>query len=202
MNSLLSGSAAAFCTFVLAACAAHSARLYKLQARFLRPLPLAALGAAIALGTLMGSHDPASAGAEYIALICCAVAAITDAQTGYVFDSVTLPSLAAVLAIAAFTGSLELALGGALCAGGCLGFLWIVTRGRGLGGGDVKLACCIGAASGITGGLTVLAIAFVAGGAYAAYLLATGRAKRGTEMRFAPYLAASLAALFLMRTLP
>ena len=201
MNVVLNAAAAGFCECVLAAWAAQTAIVYNVPSRFLSPMPLAALAAAIGLVAFCGSGGFEDAAVRSVALSCCAVAAITDAQTGYVFDSVTIPSLAALLCIAALTGTLGVALGGAACAGGALTFLWVITRGRGIGGGDVKLACCIGAAAGVTGALTALFLAFVAGGAYAAFLLFTRRAERGAEMRFAPYLAASLAVVFLMQAL-
>lgn len=75
--------------------------------------------------------------------------------------------------------------------------LYALTHGRGLGLGDAKLACCIGAATGAANGLESLGTAFVLGGTYAAYLLASKRARRKDELRFAPYLAAGLAAVAL-----
>lgn len=75
--------------------------------------------------------------------------------------------------------------------------LYALTHGRGLGLGDAKLACCIGAATGAANGLESLGTAFVLGGTYAAYLLASKRACRKDELRFAPYLAAGLAAVAL-----
>ncbi|HET9097477.1 MAG TPA: prepilin peptidase, partial [Candidatus Baltobacteraceae bacterium] len=123
--------------------------------------------------------------------------AACDAACGYVFDSITLPCLALLLLISIVSQTLAAFSIGVLACGGALMILYTVTRGRGLGLGDVKLACCIGAAAGAVGGVEALGIAFVFGGAYGAFLLGTGRAQRGAELRFAPYLAAGTALIAL-----
>jgi prepilin signal peptidase PulO-like enzyme (type II secretory pathway) len=129
------------------------------------------------------------------------VAAATDAAGGYVFDAVTLPALAVLLSIAAFAHQLPGAAVGAGIAGGAMFALYAVTLGRGLGLGDVKLACCAGAGLGAYSGLISLGVAFVLGGLYAAFLLITRRGSRGDEIRFAPYMAAGIGALALCRML-
>lgn len=123
--------------------------------------------------------------------------AACDAGCGYVFDAITLPCLGvlACIAVAEHT-CLAFALGVVAC-GGTMCALYALTHGRGLGLGDAKLACCIGAATGAANGLESLGTAFVLGGTYAAYLLASKRACRKDELRFAPYLAAGLAAVAL-----
>lgn len=126
------------------------------------------------------------------ALGSAGLCAITDLASGYVFDVVTLPTLAALLFAAAVNAHFAAAAAGALAAGGALAALYVVTAGRGLGFGDVKLACCIGAAFGAADALRCLEIAFVLGGIYAAALLCLRRAKRGDEVPFAPFLFAAM----------
>lgn len=122
-----------------------------------------------------------------------------DAACGYVFDAVTAPALA-LIALAAIAGESSAGtLMGAAAAGSALGMLYAITRGRGLGLGDVKLAACLGAGTGVSGGLEALGVAFVAGGAYAAFLLLTKRASRGDEMRFAPFMAGGMAVVMAAR---
>lgn len=123
--------------------------------------------------------------------------AACDAACGYVFDAITLPCLALMLALSAILGSLVPFATGVAAAGGSLAVLYALTRGRGIGLGDVKLACCIGGGAGALGGIEALGVAFVLGGAYAAVLLITNRAHRGQELRFAPYLAAGMAVVVL-----
>jgi|GEM_PF-1246162 len=118
--------------------------------------------------------------------------AACDAACGYVFDAVTLPALALLLGIAAGFHALVPCVAGIGLAGGSMMLLHVVTRGRGLGLGDVKLAACIGAGAGAARALTALGAAFVLGAACAAVLLVCKRAGRRSEMRFAPYLAAGM----------
>lgn len=148
-------------------------------------------------GAVLAAHDLAAQVMLFVAFGAVVIGAACDAACGYVFDAVTLPCLALTLALSiAFETFTAFGLG-VLAAGGSLMVPYALTRGRGIGLGDVKLACCIGAAAGALGGVEALGIAFVLGGAYAAFLLVTKRARRGTELRFAPYLAAGMAVIVL-----
>lgn len=161
-----------------------------------------------ALGTLLAGT------ALECGLVCCApsgmmqlvtivafgavvTGAACDAACGYVFDVITLPCLAVMLAITLITHALLDVAGGAFATGGALYALHALTRGRGLGLGDVKLAGCIGACTGALGGIEALGVAFVLGGIYAGFLLLTKRAEFGAELRFAPYLAAGMAVVMM-----
>lgn len=116
------------------------------------------------------------------------VAAVTDLQTGLMYDAVTFPALL-LLAIAACLGRQPaVALTGAVAGGAIPGVLYALTRGRGIGLGDVKLGACIGCALGAAAAAYAWGAAFVAGGAVASALLLSGRAARGSHIRFGPYL--------------
>lgn len=67
--------------------------------------------------------------------------------------------------------------------------LTLVSRG-GMGMGDVKYLTLVGGALGPGAGLVALYATMVAGGLYAAVLLAARRARRGTRIAFAPFIAA------------
>lgn len=67
-------------------------------------------------------------------------------------------------------------------------FLFLITRGRGMGFGDVKLASIFGFLLGLTGGLMVLYISFLAGGVIGAVLLFTRRKGMKSTIAFGPYL--------------
>lgn len=132
-----------------------------------------------------------------IALAGALAAAAVDARTGYIPDRITRATALGALLLAASCGAAVHACGGAFAVGGALLALYLLTRGRGLGLGDVKLGTAIGAGLGPWAGIVALAAAFVAGGAYAAWLLATRRASRGDAIRFGPFLAAgAVAAMF------
>lgn len=69
--------------------------------------------------------------------------------------------------------------------------VWLVSRGRGLGLGDVKLAPVLGAALGWIGfGPAVVGLfaAWVIGGIVAIALLVSGRAKKGAHLAFGPFM--------------
>lgn len=125
------------------------------------------------------------------------VGAACDAVCGYVFDAITMPAFLLTCACVLWAGTAAAAAEGAVAAAGVLGILYVITCGRGVGLGDVKLAACIGAGIGVAGGLEALGVAFVSGGAYAAYVLLAKRARRGDELCFAPYLAAGMAVAIL-----
>jgi leader peptidase (prepilin peptidase)/N-methyltransferase len=126
-----------------------------------------------------------------LAALCgtCA-AAVIDARTGFIPDRLTRLTTLLALGLAAATGAAPAACIGACVVGGALLALHLLSRGRGLGLGDVKLGTAIGAGFGATAGIAALGVAFVAGGAYAAWMLATRRARRRDAIPFGPFLAA------------
>lgn len=181
------------CAYAVAALGA--AERYGIAVRLLSGTGLATLtaGTAVECLALFVSHDRTIQISILLVFGAVIIGAACDAVCGYVFDAVTVPCMAAMLLVSAANHTFGDVARGALVAGGCLYVLHALTHGRGLGLGDVKLACCIGAYAGTTNGIEALGIAFVLGGAYAAFLLVTERARFGAEIRFAPYLAAGMA---------
>ncbi len=151
----------------------------------LPPLLLLATGAVAALADARGD-----AGAAAIAVIATVgVAAVADARSGAIVDPLTAALADVALLAAIAQGTLVAFAAGATACGGALLALHLVTRRRGIGLGDVKLAAGIGAGLGAGIGVMSLAAAFIGGGTYGAWLLASGRARRGSEVRFGPFLA-------------
>lgn len=148
---------------------------------------LAAMSISVTIAN--NSFDPMAQIRIGLIVAATAVAAITDMQTGLIYDAAVLPALFAVLAAGALEGRPLMGLAGAGAGFAALGSLYAVTRGSGIGLGDLKLGACIGAALGAAAGVAAIGVAFIAGGCAAAALLASGRAGRKTEVRFAPYLA-------------
>lgn len=87
-------------------------------------------------------------------------------------------------------------LGGFIGSGFLLG-IWAATRGTGLGFGDVKLMLPLGLLLGLEATVTALFIAFMAGGAVAAYLLLRRTATLKTAVPFGPYLLAAAAVVLI-----
>ena len=72
-----------------------------------------------------------------------------------------------------------------------IGGIWLLTGGRAMGFGDVKLAPVLAATLGwvgVSSALVGLLAAFVLGGGVGLVLMLTGRARRGSHMAFGPFL--------------
>lgn len=151
------------------------------------------LGGITAIVVLAGAAATSRAGAaalpELTAISAGGVCAVTDLQTGYVFDRVVLFGTLLLCLFSPASESIARVAYGALACGGTLGALHVGTRGRGIGLGDVKLGALLGAAVGVRGGLELLGIAFIAGGAVATTLLIFKRKRRVDTIAFAPFLA-------------
>lgn len=81
-------------------------------------------------------------------------------------------------------------LASALISGGLFLFLWTVTRGRGLGFGDVKLVAVLALFLGYPFTVIMLYTAFLTGAILGVILIATHRAKMKTRIAFGPFLIA------------
>lgn len=185
------GAAVAF-----GACALIAARRYGPLEQTSLHIPAwtctAGIGAGAAALTLR--HSSLHTAGFAIVFAAAAVCAASDLATGLVFDAVTFPALALLLLCAAMNGDLEWSIAGSLCAAGSIACVYALSRGRGIGLGDAKLAACIGAALGARASFYALGIAFVAGAFAGLIALAARRMRRGAEIRFAPYLAAGTVA--------
>lgn len=93
-------------------------------------------------------------------------------------------------------------LGGVAVGAGFLGLLWLLTRGAGIGLGDVKLLVPLGALFGPWGVGVMLLLAFWGGGLLAGYLLFTKQASLKTAVPFGPFLIGAALVLLLWPTLP
>jgi prepilin peptidase CpaA len=124
-----------------------------------------------------------------LVLACVIVCAATDLATGLIFDVVTAASILMILLYASATRSLTTSvLGACVCAGSLLA-LYVASRKRGIGFGDVKLGAVIGAGCGAELGIGAIGSAFVVGALWAAPLLLSRRVLASDRVVFAPCLA-------------
>ena len=144
----------------------------------------ACVGAAIGLR----APQPLPVAMLLIAVLALTICAATDLRTGLIPDLFTLGPLIAVLALAALRRDWAPPLG-ALFAFAPFAALAALSRGRGMGWGDVKLAAFGGALVGM-GGITVA----VAVAAVVAAIVARSGGCGRRPIAFGPYLAASIAA--------
>ena len=75
-------------------------------------------------------------------------------------------------------------------------FLFFITKGRGIGFGDVKLAFNIGFLLGVKSGLLTLYLAFVAGGVVGLFLVLARVKGLKSKIAFGPFLVVSMALVF------
>lgn len=138
--------------------------------------------------------DAANRTIPAIALTACsAISAVTDLQTGLIFDRVLAIALLLMIPFVVSQGAIGAGVGGAAAAAGLLGLPYALSRGRSMGLGDVKLAAVIGFAMGPANALRALCIASIAGGAVAAVLMSSRQAGRKETLAFGPFLAAGAA---------
>ena len=151
------------------------------------PLLGIAAGAAL-VGTLLAQHPNGAEHMVIYAIVVCALSAIwcTDVRYGIVPDAFTLVPLALLLGIALVERDPWPFISAAVAFAPFAGMA-IVSKGRGMGWGDAKLAALGGA---VLGGETAL-VAF-AGGALVAAIYAYARGRRKEVIAFAPYLAGAI----------
>jgi len=75
-----------------------------------------------------------------------------------------------------------------VAAGSAFFLLWLITRGRGLGFGDVKLALILGLLLGYPAIIIALYIAFLTGALAGVILIVSHRAKMQSRIAFGPFL--------------
>ena len=85
---------------------------------------------------------------------------------------------------------------GALCVSLPMLVLCLAVPGA-FGGGDIKLMAAAGLFLGWQATLAAFFLAVVSGGGYGFFLLAAGRARRGDQIAFGPFLCAGIAAALL-----
>ncbi|MBV8668894.1 MAG: prepilin peptidase [Candidatus Eremiobacteraeota bacterium] len=116
------------------------------------------------------------------------VTVFVDIDHLLILDVVTVPVAIAALIIALVQGQALPALAGAATGAALFGLLYIVTRGTGLGLGDVKLAACLGLFIGWPNTLAMSAASVVIGAIIAVPLL-VARKRRGRDVvPFGPFL--------------
>jgi prepilin signal peptidase PulO-like enzyme (type II secretory pathway) len=152
------------------------------------PVPWIVAGAAV-IGGLLVTRTAGPQNIVIEAIVICALSAVwcTDSRYGIVPDAFTLVPLAIVLGIAFYEkqGWPIISSAIAFVPFACLA---VISKGRGMGWGDVKLAALGGA---VLGGETALA-AFAAGSVIAV-LHAYVRGRQSSVIAFAPYLAGAIA---------
>lgn len=150
--------------------------------------PFAAAGAAIGIALVLHGEPPARLALLAFAVLCLAGCAAADFACGMLPDLLTLAPLAVTVATALAAGDVGTPAAALLVALPFAGTA-LVTRGRGMGWGDVKLAALGGALLGAFDATVAFTVA-----ALLAYLLARRSGRTRAPIAFGPYLAGSIAA--------
>lgn len=122
---------------------------------------------------------------------------VVDLLDMVVFDSVTIPMTIGAFIFSVATGAKPLnLLLAALVGGGFFLLQYAVSRGRWIGGGDIRIGAMMGMMLGFPGVLLALFVAYVVGALTALVLLAGGKAKWSSQMAFGTFL--SFATVFVL----
>ncbi|MBI2590018.1 prepilin peptidase [Candidatus Berkelbacteria bacterium] len=134
------------------------------------------------------------------------IAALVDFETQILPDSLVASAFVLTLLVTLLLGQSALVnlafpvsswWRGALTGGLIIGAIFLLTRGKGIGFGDVKLATVLGSVVGMSGALLMLWSAFILGSLVGGTLLLRRRATLKTALPFGPFLFAGwLIALF------
>lgn len=129
-----------------------------------------------------------------IELALLALLFLTDLRAHILPDEVSLPAIAlALLGVLFFRQSIPGALLGAAVGGGFFLVQYLVSRGRWIGGGDVRLGFLLGLLLGWPLALVALFLAYVGGGVVSALLLVARRRVWGSHIPFGTFLTAATA---------
>ncbi len=144
-------------------------------------------------------HDP-----SHLALVTAYIAVLTlctatDVLAYRVPNVVTYPAMLLAFIAGALMPDADLlrVMAGGALAGGILLLPAVLTRGRGLGMGDVKLGFFVGLALGLSLTLSALLLMALTGGVAAAILLLTGSRRRGDPIPYAPFISLGALAVLL-----
>lgn len=131
-----------------------------------------------------------------VALAGALIGGVIDARTGLIPDRLTYPTIGILAVLSIALKNVPSLAQGMLSVGGSLLLLHLLTRGKGMGLGDVKLATCIGGGLGMSSGFVALALACILGGVVAAFRLYVKKDAPTTRMAFGPFLASGTFLVF------
>ncbi len=139
-----------------------------------------------------------------VMLVMLVVLAVYDTRWLILPDKVMGPLVAVAVVysatMAVLTGSVQVAVGAgaaAVAAGGAFYALVAVTKGRAMGGGDIKLAFALGLMLGVKGTAVALLLAFNVAAVVGIVLIILGRRTRKDQISFGPFLVGGAVVAFL-----
>lgn len=120
-------------------------------------------------------------------LVVISIVFIVDLKTGFIPDKVTYPA-SIIAGIYALLTQSFLSFVCGLGLSGLFYLLIVITRGKGMGFGDVKYVLFLGLALGFPRSLIAVMLAFLTGAVLALFLVAFGKKHFGQTLPFGPFL--------------
>lgn len=112
---------------------------------------------------------------------------IVDLKTGYIFDKITYPAII-IAGIYILLSQSYLAFACGLGFAGLFYLLIVITRGKGMGFGDVKYVFFLGLALGFPNSIVTVMLAFLIGAIFSLFLIVFGKKHFGQTVPFGPFL--------------
>ncbi|MBP9749014.1 prepilin peptidase [Patescibacteria group bacterium] len=154
------------------------------------PLIEVATGALFVLAFLeRGTGNGALLLRDWYLIAILVIIFVFDLLYGLIVDSVTLPAIGILAITSLYFGMPWQTLALGVCIGaGFFAFQYAVSRGRWIGGGDIRLGALMGAALGWQRLLIALFLAYVVGAVVATVLLASRRKQWSESVPFGTFL--------------
>src|SRR3989339_458506 len=129
----------------------------------------------------------------YLGIVSCAIVIfMVDLKKQIIPDEVQISLFLIVFLLKILQGVSVTGLGFGLVEGALVMvpilFLYLLTKGRGMGFGDVKLSFIVGFLLGLKSGLVALYIAFILGAIVGVLLLVSKKKKMKSKIAFGPYI--------------
>ncbi len=116
---------------------------------------------------------------------------IYDVRYGYILDQFTLPGMMLALLFNMALGSVALSsmIFGAIAVGGIFALQFIVSKGKWIGDGDIRMGILMGLMLGLSSGLLALFLSYIIGAIFAVGLLIARKKKLQSHLPLGTFLA-------------
>jgi len=139
---------------------------------------------------------------DWYAIAILMVIFVYDIRWGYILDRVTLPAIGIVLVVNSFIADVSftnLALAGIL-GGGFFLAQYLISKGKWIGGGDIRLGALMGVLLGFPNILVAMWLAYAIGAVVGIGLILAKKKHMSSEMPFGAFLAPATVAVLLFET--
>lgn len=115
---------------------------------------------------------------------------VYDLRYSYILDRFSIPAIIVVLLFNIGLGAdgIDLILGG-LVLGGFFAVQFLISKGRWVGGGDIRMGLLMGFALGLVHGVVAMFIAYLAGATFGIIMIALKKAKASSQVPFGTFMA-------------